>query len=137
MKKTGQNKNQRGGRRKLLVALVSLILMVSVASIGAGIVRTSHGHSFMAQSTGSLVITMSLQDQLPQQLSPPLVPVKIRQQSTQSQHLQQKQTALMLSQTTSLQQELERKPSPLPSQLQLMFAEPTSQPALLQPKRQS
>ena len=137
MKKTGQNKNQRGGHRKLLVALVSLILMVSVASIGAGIVRTSHGHSFMAQSTGSLVITMSLQDQLPQQLSPPLVPVKIRQQSTQSQHLQQKQTALMLSQTTSLQQELERKPSPLPSQLQLMFAEPTSQPALPQQKRQS
>ncbi|GEM_PF-49353 len=137
MKKTGQNKNQRGGRRKLLVAIVSLILLVSVASIGAGIVRTSRGHGFMAQSTGSLVSTMSLQDQLPQQPSPPLVPVKIRQQSTQSQPLQQKQTALMLSQTTSLQQELERKPSPLSSQLQLMFAEPTSQPALPQRKRQS
>jgi len=129
MKKTGQNKNRRGGRRKLLVALVSLILMVGAAAI----VRMSQQlQAQPAQTAGLLPASTALQqDEQRQRQQQPAAQVPPQDQVPgQAQASQQSQKSPQPSQ--SLQ-------SPLPpvTQLQPVSARQDSQLSSPQPPQQS
>ncbi len=99
MKKTGQNKNRRGGRKMELMVLIGLVLLV----IGAAIVRTSQQlQARPAQTAGlSSASTALQQDEQRQRQQQPAAQVPPQDQVPgQSQASQQSQKSPQSSQST-------------------------------------
>jgi len=99
MKKTGQNKNRRGGRKMELMVLIGLVLLV----IGAAIVRTSQQlQAQSAQTAGLPSASMTLQqDEQRQQQQQPAAQVPPQDQVPgQAQASQQSQKSPQSSQST-------------------------------------